>query len=41
MTQKSIFGMTELNISAGHEYSSHTNTTVVDLCGMDNGIDQF
>lgn len=41
MTQKSIFGMAVLHISAGHQHSSHTNTTVVDLCGMDNGIDQF
>lgn len=41
MAQKSIFGMTELYISAGHEYASHADTPVVDLSGMDSGIDQF
>lgn len=38
MAQKSIFGMSTLNISAGHQYSSHSGTTVVDISGASSNI---
>lgn len=39
MAQKSIFGMNTLKVSAGHQYSSHKGTTVVDV--GDGGISEF
>lgn len=41
MAQKSIFGMSTLNISAGHQYSSHSGTTVVDISGASSNIESF
>ena len=33
--------MSTLNISAGHQYSSHSGTTVVDISGASSNIESF
>ena len=41
MAKKTIFGMSTLIISAGHQYSSHSGTTVVDISGASSNIESF
>lgn len=44
MAQKSLFGMSTLRISAGHQYDSHMDTQIVDINGsstMNNIYEEF